>query len=177
MTRSDFTLDDFLKQMHQVNRLGPLGKVMGVIPGMRETMAHVRIADAEWEACLSRMQAIYDSMTPGERERPEIIAFDRRRRIARGAGIGVNEVSRFLRDFARSREMMRAVGKMGVLGRVRAPFDAAAVLGLVTENRIARDPSYVHWPDGYRRRLLMLIGLIAAAAVVALVCVRIFGRS
>jgi hypothetical protein len=65
-----------------------------------------------------------------------MIEAGRRRRIARGAGVEAVEVNKFIRDFEQCREMMRAVGSVGVMGRV---------LGLVTEDRTRRDPSFVYW--------------------------------
>jgi signal recognition particle GTPase len=172
MTRSDFTLCDFMGQMRQVRKLGPMGKVVGMMPGMRETMALVRMEKGEIEKGVTQMRAIYDSMTPGERDEPLMIGHDRRRRIARGAGVGVKEVVQFLGEFQQTRDMMREIGKTGVVGRMRmrAASDSPSVLGLVTENPRARDPSYVHRPDPYWRRLWMLVGLIAVAIVVAFVC-------
>src|SRR6266516_2056093 len=119
MTGSDFTLGDFMRHMRKVRKLGPMGKVIGMMPGMRETMAQVRMEEGEIEKGLQQIQAIYDSMTPGERDEPEMIGHDRRRRIARGAGVGVKEVLQFLRQFQQTRDMMREIGRTGVLGRMR----------------------------------------------------------
>jgi signal recognition particle subunit SRP54 len=65
------------------------------------------------------MQAMYHSMTVAERKKPELIEHGRRRRIARGSGVETGEVSKFIKDFEQSRDMMRAVGSMGVMGKFK----------------------------------------------------------
>jgi signal recognition particle GTPase len=171
MTR-EFTLADFMGQMRQVKKLGPMSKIIERIPGMRETMEQARMGEADIENALTRMQAIYDSMTVGERSEPEIVGHERRRRIARGAGVETMDVNQFLGDFQRSREMMRAIGRTGVVGRVpmHRVSDSPSVLGLVTGSRTVRDPSYVHRPHWWRMRLLILL---IVALVVGFVCSRI----
>jgi signal recognition particle subunit SRP54 len=109
----DFTLDDFMAQMAQVTKLGPMGKVIGMIPGMGDMMEQVKMNEGDILRSLARMRAMYDSMTPGERARPEGIDGGRRRRIARGAGCELVDVAKFIADFEQSRAMMRAVGRMG----------------------------------------------------------------
>ena len=71
------------------------------------------------ERSLNRMRAMYDSMTPAERKKPDLIEHGRRRRIARGAGVDAGEVSKFIKDFEQSRDVMRAVGSMGVMGKFK----------------------------------------------------------
>jgi signal recognition particle GTPase len=167
----DFTLDDFMEQMSQVRKLGPMGKVMGMIPGMREMMEQVKMTEGEIERSLRRMRAMYDSMTPGERARPEGIDAGRRQRIARGAGCGLGEVAKLIADFEQSREMMRAVGRMGVIGKMRLQraWDDS-VLGLVTEERRDRDPSFVYSERPERRmwrmRELLVVSMVGAGLAV-----------
>jgi signal recognition particle subunit SRP54 len=119
MEKGTFTLEDFMAQMGQVKKLGPMGKVMGMIPGMGDMMKQVKMNEGDIERSLGRMRAMYDSMTLAERKKPEIIEHGRRRRIARGAGVDTGEVSKFIKDFEQSRDMMRAVGSMGVMGRFK----------------------------------------------------------
>jgi signal recognition particle subunit SRP54 len=119
MEKGTFTLEDFMAQMGQVKKLGPMGKVMGMIPGMGDMMKQVKMNEGDIEASLGRMRAMYDSMTVKERVKPDLIDHGRRRRIARGAGVDPSEVSKFLKDFAQSRDMMRAVGSMGVMGKFK----------------------------------------------------------
>jgi signal recognition particle subunit SRP54 len=119
MEGGKFTLEDFMAQMAQVKKLGPMGKVMSMIPGMGDMMKQVNMKEGDIEKSLGRMRAMYDSMTLEERKKPEVIEHGRRRRIARGAGVDTGEVSKFIKDFEQSRDMMRAVGSMGVMGKFK----------------------------------------------------------
>src|SRR5690242_15256089 len=110
MGKGDFTLDDFVAQMARVRKLGPMGKVMGMIPGMGEVLRQVAMKEADIERELGRMRAMYDAMTPAERHAPESIDAGRRRRIAAGAGVTVRDVCKFIADFEQSRAVMATVG-------------------------------------------------------------------
>src|SRR5688500_15218565 len=117
MEKGQFTLDDFMAQMGQVKKLGPMGKVMGMIPGMNDLTKNMGMNEGDVESQMGRMRAIYDSMNRKERENTDLLDGNRRRRIARGAGL--NEVSQVIKQFEMSRDMMRAVGGMGMMGRLR----------------------------------------------------------
>ena len=119
MEKGQFTLDDFMAQMGQVKKLGPMGKVMGMIPGMSEMSKQMNMGEGEVEKQMGRMRAIYDSMNKKERANTDMLDGPRRRRVARGAGVEVNEVGQFIKQFEMSRDMMRAVGGMGMMGRLR----------------------------------------------------------
>jgi signal recognition particle subunit SRP54 len=119
MEKGNFTLDDFMAQLGQVKKLGPMGKVMGMIPGMSELTKNMGMNEGEVEGQMGRMRAIYDSMTKKERANTDLLDGNRRRRVARGAGVAVNEVSQFVKQFEMSRDMMRAVGGMGMMGRLK----------------------------------------------------------
>src|SRR5688500_11397175 len=119
MEKGQFTLDDFMSQMGQVKKLGPMGKVMGMIPGMNDLTKNMGMNEGDVESQMGRMRAIYDSMNRKERENTDLLDGNRRRRIARGAGVALNEVSQFIKQFEMSRDMMRAVGGMGMMGRLR----------------------------------------------------------
>ncbi|MCC7351432.1 MAG: signal recognition particle protein [Phycisphaerales bacterium] len=119
MQKGQFTLDDFMAQMSQVKKLGPMGKVMSMIPGMSELSRQVNMGEGDVENQMGRMHAIYNSMTRVERQKTELLDGNRRRRIARGAGVGLNEVGQFIKQFEMSRDMMRAVGGMGMMGKMR----------------------------------------------------------
>jgi signal recognition particle subunit SRP54 len=99
--------------------MGPMGKVMGMIPGMSEMMKQVNMKDGDIERSLKRMQAMYHSMTVAERKKPELIEHGRRRRIARGAGVDTGEVGKFIKDFEQTRDAMRAIGSMGIMGKFK----------------------------------------------------------
>lgn len=119
MEKGNFTLDDFMAQMSQVKKLGPMGKVMSMIPGMGELSRQVNMGEGDVENQMGRMQAIYNSMTRAERQKSELLDGNRRRRIARGAGVELNEVGQFIKQFEMSRDMMRAVGGMGMMGKMK----------------------------------------------------------
>src|SRR3954471_6601230 len=91
MTPTDFTLEDFIAQMGQVKKLGPMGKVMGMIPGMGDMLKQVNMKEGDIERSLNRMKAMHDAMPPAERKKPDLIEHGRRRRIAKGAGVDVSE--------------------------------------------------------------------------------------
>ena len=111
-----FTLEDFREQINQIKKMGPIGQLVGMIPGAGQ------MAGAAQEAVdsgqMKRLEAIIDSMTPEERRRPELIKASRRRRIALGSGTSTAEVNRLLKQFAEMQKMMRsfAGGKMPRLG-------------------------------------------------------------
>ncbi len=119
MEKGQFTLEDFMSQMGQVKKLGPMGKVMGMIPGMSEMSKQMNMGEGEVEKQMGKMKAIYDSMNQKERKNPDTLDGPRRRRIARGAGVEVNEVGQFMKQFEMTRDMMRAVGGMGMMGRLK----------------------------------------------------------
>ena len=99
-----FTLDDFLQQMQQVRDMGPLDQLMSMIPGMASKAPD---ADELDEKELVKAEAIIQSMTPEERENPDIIKRSRRRRIAAGSGTRVQDVNRLLKQFNQTRNMIR----------------------------------------------------------------------
>lgn len=109
MRKKPFTLEDFMAQMDQVKRLGPMDKVMRQIPGMD------RLAGGMWmdvEEQMRRMRAIYDSMTGVERQEIGLFDGSRRRRAARGAGVGVMEVAQFIKQYEMTRDMMHRLYDM-----------------------------------------------------------------
>jgi len=109
----DFTLDDFLEQMQAVKKMGSLGKILGMLPGMGEMKAQLdQVDDRE----LDRVAAIIQSMTPAERQDPKILNASRRTRIARGSGSTVSDVNGLVDRFAQAQKMMRQMGKGGVPG-------------------------------------------------------------
>jgi signal recognition particle subunit SRP54 len=112
--KSEFTLDDFLDQMRQIRRLGPLQNLLGMIPGMGKELRGMKIDEREFD----RIQAIILSMTPRERRHPELIKGSRRLRIARGSGTNVQAVKALIKQFEQMRKVMRQVasGRMPDLG-------------------------------------------------------------
>lgn len=114
MKKADFDLEDFLAQLQQMKKMGPLGNVMKMMPGM----SGIQVGDKE-EKKLKRTEAIIQSMTKKERARPEILNGSRRARIAKGSGTKVSDVNALLKQFSQMRQMMKMLkgGKMKALMR------------------------------------------------------------
>jgi signal recognition particle subunit SRP54 len=109
--RDEFTLEDFLEQIRQLRRMGPLDELMKMIPGMGRLSAKVDLEQSEKE--LKRIEAIINSMTPQERRNHTIINGSRRRRIAKGSGTTVQDVNRLLKNYVQMRKMMKRMGGRG----------------------------------------------------------------
>ena len=107
-----FTLEDFLEQLQQVRKMGPISSLMGMMPGVPKEMKDAEIDDRE----LDRLEAIIRSMTPDERVNPVIIDGSRRRRIADGSGTSPNEVTQLVKQFREMQKMMKKMGGMGAMG-------------------------------------------------------------
>ena len=105
MAKGSFGFDDFLKQMQAVKKMGGMKDMLKMMPGMGSQVEDLDFDDGE----LRRMEGIVHSMTLAERREPEIIDSPRRRRIAGGAGVEVNDVSGLVKTFKRSRDMLKAL--------------------------------------------------------------------
>src|SRR5919199_4120969 len=115
--KQQFTFDDFLDQMRQVRRMGPLTGLLKMLPGAGSLgLGDIKVDDRD----LDRLQAIITSMTPEERAHPEIINGSRRRRIARGSGTTVQAVNQLIKQFGQMQKMMRQLqqGKMPSLSQL-----------------------------------------------------------
>lgn len=117
--KDEFTLEDFLDQMRQVQKMGPLDQILGMLPGLKPKQLQGFVLD---EKSMKHIEAIIQSMTPQERRTPQIINASRRRRIAQGSGRPVQEVNRLLNQFEQSKKMMKQLGKIGKGGLPRLPF-------------------------------------------------------
>jgi signal recognition particle subunit SRP54 len=102
----EFTLDDFLEQLQQLKKMGPLQNVMGMIPGLGAQVKDAQVSDDQ----VKITEAIIRSMTPAERSNPQIINGSRRSRIARGSGTQVQDVNRLVKQFAEMQKMMKRFG-------------------------------------------------------------------
>jgi signal recognition particle subunit SRP54 len=100
----DFTLNDFLQQMQAVRKMGSLGKMLGMLPGMGDMKAQLEQVD---ETEIDRVSAIIQSMTPAEREDPKLLNASRRQRIARGSGTTVTNVNSLVERFGEAQKMMK----------------------------------------------------------------------
>ena len=124
----EFTLEDFKKMMLQTRRLGPLGKVMGMIPGMGGMQE--ALAGADIEKDINRLFGIIDSMTPEERRNPSrIVDQTRRRRIAAGAGVQPQEVNDLVKQFDGMASMMKGMAGLGMKDRMREVQKMQSAMG------------------------------------------------
>lgn len=111
--KADFTLEDFRDQLKMLGRMGSLGGLLQMLPGLGQFREALDSVDSEKE--IKRINAILNSMTIEERQRPDVLNGSRRARIARGSGTGVNEVNQLIKRFLDARKMMKSLGKMGGL--------------------------------------------------------------
>ncbi len=118
LRKGEFTLDDFKKLLGQTKKLGPLNKVMGMLPGMSAMSGMLEDVDAEGD--MRRLTGIIDSMTSDERRNPsKIVDQSRRRRIAAGAGVEPHEVNELVKQFDGMADMMKRMSGMGVRERMK----------------------------------------------------------
>ena len=103
--RSRFTLNDYLEQFGQIKNMGSMEQILGMLPGAGAKMKDIKVD----EKAIGRTEAIIRSMTPKEREKPEIINPSRKRRIAAGSGTSVEEVNKLLRQYEMMQKMMKKV--------------------------------------------------------------------
>lgn len=106
MLEGQFTLEDFLEQLQQLKKMGPLSGIMGMLPGMPKEMKDASIGDDQ----VKLTEAIIRSMTPHERRAPEIINGSRRTRIATGSGTQVADVNKLIKQFTEMQKMMKKMG-------------------------------------------------------------------
>jgi len=105
LLEGSFNLEDFLEQLQQINKMGPLNKVLDMIPGMGDITKSV--SEEDMESSLKRTQAIINSMTIRERRKPKVLNGSRKKRIARGSGTTVQEVNQLLSQFKQMQKMMK----------------------------------------------------------------------
>ena len=120
MRQVTFDLEDFLGQLQQLRNMGPLSQVLEMVPGMSKLKAQLPSDELD-EGHLSRIEAIIRSMTPQERQRPEIIGGSRRKRISRGSGTSAQEVNQLLGQFRQAQKMMRQMTSGKGMGGGRRP--------------------------------------------------------
>ena len=112
LRKDEFTLEDFLDQFQQMKGMGSMQDILGMMPGVDTS----KLGDVEIdEKQMARTEAIIKSMTPLERRKPELLNASRRKRIAKGSGVSIQEVNRLLNQFESTRKLMKqfAGGKMG----------------------------------------------------------------
>jgi signal recognition particle subunit SRP54 len=113
LLKDQFTFEDFYTQIQQIKKMGNLKDLMGMIPGVGKAVKDLDISDDAFKG----IEAIINSMTPGERQTPDIINGSRRKRIATGSGTDIQQVNQLLKQFEDMRKMMKSIGKMQGAGR------------------------------------------------------------
>lgn len=112
LRKQEFTLDDFLDQMQQIKKMGPLSSLLEMIPGVGNQLKDVQVDEKD----MAHVEAIIRSMTMEERRKPSLIKDSRKRRIAKGSGTGIQEVGRLLKQFEQMQKMMKQFSGGGVPG-------------------------------------------------------------
>ena len=125
LKKMDFDFNDYLTSMEQMNKMGGIGSILNMLPGVGHKAKELEgMID---EKAMDRTKAIILSMTPQERSNPQILNISRKNRIARGAGVDIQEVNRLVKQFEQSKKMMKQMpglmgGKTGMKGGFRLPF-------------------------------------------------------
>ena len=132
MSEGQFTLEDFLKQMRQIRKMGPIGNLLGMMPGMgaMKKLKDVDVDDGE----LDRVEAIILSMTPHERAMPQIIKGSRRRRIAEGSGTKIQQVNNLVKQFDQMKKLMKHMAN----GQMPDQNQMAKMMGQTQRPKIRR---------------------------------------
>ncbi len=111
--KNQFDFEDFLSQLNQIRKMGNIKDLMGMIPGMNKIAKDIDIGDDSFK----KVEAIILSMTPQERNNPEVLNGNRRKRIADGSGNSIQDLNKFLKQFDEMRKMMKTMTKMSAAGR------------------------------------------------------------
>ena len=115
LRKETFTFGDFREQLQAVRNMGPLDQLVGMIPGAGKALKGIQVD----EKGLGQVEAIINSMTPGERLRPQILNGSRRKRIARGSGTTIQDVNRLMKQFQMMQKMMRQMSRMKPGGKTK----------------------------------------------------------
>jgi len=126
MKKGKFDFEDYLESMKQMRNMGGLSAILGMLPGMGMNMKGADLESMVDEKQLARMEAIVLSMTVEERRNPKVLNPSRKHRIAKGAGVDISVVNRFIKQFEQSQKMMKQLpgmmGGRGKKGKFRFPF-------------------------------------------------------
>jgi signal recognition particle subunit SRP54 len=123
MMRGVFTLEDYAAQLRQISKMGSISSILGMLPGMGAMKQQIENANID-TTVFKRQQAIIGSMTPKERQAPDIIKASRKKRIAAGSGTSVQDVNKLLKQFDDMSTMMKRMGKLGQKGLMRQGIGA-----------------------------------------------------
>ena len=118
MMKGAFTLEDYASQLKQINKMGSISSILGMLPGVGHLKQQIEDANID-NTVFKRQQAIIGSMTVKERRQPDIIKASRKKRIAAGSGVSVTDVNRLLKQFDDMSTMMKRMGKLGQKGLMR----------------------------------------------------------
>jgi len=121
MAEGRLTMDDFLKQLRSIRRMGPMKQLLGLLPGVGSMLKNVEIDEKQ----LDRLEGIVHSMTPHEREEPRVLDRSRIRRVSAGSGAQPADVSRLLKQFDMIQNMTRQMSGLGAGGKLKAMRDAS----------------------------------------------------
>jgi signal recognition particle subunit SRP54 len=125
LKKNKFDLEDFKNQLKQLGNMGPMEQVLGMVPGMnRKALKGLKFDDRQ----LVWTEAIINSMTPWERQNPQLINGSRRKRIANGSGRSVQQVNQLLKQFAQMKKMMKNMGKMKMPGMPNMSADSLKLM-------------------------------------------------
>ena len=133
MVLGSFTLEDMLAQLRMIQRLGPMKKVLGMLPGLSGMTEHLDVDDKR----IKRLEALFTSMTPRERLHPEAIDHSRRRRIARGAGQEVGAVGELLKSHKSMQRMMKEMNKLGLGAKLGSKQKTETLRGMSPTGELA----------------------------------------
>jgi len=126
MAKGEMNMEDFLKQLKTLRRMGPMKQLLGMLPGVGQALKNVEFEEKE----LDRVEAIIGSMTKEERAKPKIIDNSRRRRIAKGSGSETSRISQLIKQFGMVSQMTKQMAGLGAGGKVKAVKQLAAGGGL-----------------------------------------------
>jgi signal recognition particle subunit SRP54 len=111
MLRNQFTLEDFLKQLQKIKRMGPIGQILDMLPGMGQLRQKIDIDNEQTQRQFKKVEAIIYSMTPAERRNPKILNANRKKRIAAGSGTSVQDINELIKQFREMQRMMQMISK------------------------------------------------------------------
>jgi signal recognition particle subunit SRP54 len=134
MLKGTFTLEDYSSQLTQINKMGSISSIVGMLPGMGQVKQQLDAANID-QSIFKKQQAIISSMTVKERRAPDIIKASRKKRIAAGSGTSVTEVNRLLKQFDDMSDMMKRLGKMGPKGLMRQGLAGLMPKGMGQQKR------------------------------------------
>ncbi len=118
LKKEGFGLEDFLDQLQQLKKMGPLEHLLGMLPGPRKVIKNLQVDEND----ITRIEAVINSMTRQERQTPHIIDGSRRRRIATGSGTSVQQVNSLLKQFQMMQKMVKSMTKAGGINKIPLPF-------------------------------------------------------